>query len=198
MRKVFINLLNYSTCEDCAFHLVRDVLVFILIYVLGYFTYPAPGPAIYFFYRVLWFLWNSFYIYLVVHHVFMICYPNSPPIMMQLAWRLRGRTFIRQLYWTMKKTVKEDQGDLYHFHGESVEEVLKRAEKGEEITNMVLDKVLAFVFNYFLNHYLLLDLILSTGVSLRGKEKQRAHEHEQDAQRTHENEQDTPVLRNSS
>ena len=199
MTKLLKNWENSSTCDDCHRHLLQDVMmiVYISIIILMYIMYPTIAP-----FPFLWFYVNSFYANMAVHHLFKIFNPYSPPLMMQLAWRLQGWSWPREFYQTKKKTMREGQSNLYHFHGESVEEVLKRGEKGEEITNMVLNIILAAVFHFFILYCLLLDLFLFSAGSYIRDFQQRINEPRQDEQRTQEqgaqrtHEQDATMLKN--
>merc|ERR1711936_123152 len=115
MRKLYVSLLNYTSCKDCAAHFRRDLSNTIIYLVIGYYVYPYLEP-----YFVLWWLWNIIYLVLMVYHTFMICQdPKSPPtkISMTLTSKIYTLTKSRdaKLFYELKKQWVVNSG-LYHFH----------------------------------------------------------------------------------
>ena len=124
MRKLFLSWQNYSTCEDCAHHLKRDVFYTIIFSMLGYFIHPYLDT-----FPVVWWMWNIGYIGFMTDHFFMLCQsPKSPPftLSMFIALRIGAKEFYEKT-----KNAVENNNRLYHFHREGLADE-KRANEEEE------------------------------------------------------------------
>ena len=128
MRKLLVSWQNYSTCEDCAAHLKRDVWNTISYILARLFIYPSLDP-----YPVCWWLWIFLYLYAVADHLFMLCYPRSPPlpVWLYITWKLfsEGSTRASVEFYKWKQRQENDPIDskLYHNHGDSLAEISQRA-----------------------------------------------------------------------
>ena len=124
MAKLLVGWKNYSTCEDCAYHLKRDVNNSISYTMAGICMYPYLTP-----YPLYWWLWHIWYIYCMADHLYMLCYPRSPPLLLFLTiyWisLAQGPAAANTIFITWKKDAENDKH--FHAHGNSLAEIEQRA-----------------------------------------------------------------------
>ena len=124
MAKLVHGWKNYNTCEDCAYHLKRDVITTIFYILAGISMYPFLSP-----YTFYWWVWNICLIYCMSSHVHMLCFPRSPPlllfVMTYLISILKGPNTANAFFYMWKKEHENDP----HFHAleNSPEEPAQRA-----------------------------------------------------------------------
>ena len=101
MSKLIKGWKNYSTCEDCAFHLKRDVMNIILYGMLGYFVYPYLDP-----YPVWWWLWNFIYGYLMVVYLFMLNNTTLSMFITRIMYTI-GEVEGARMFYEMKRKLQK-------------------------------------------------------------------------------------------
>ena len=121
MAKLLVGWNNYSTCDDCAYHLNRDVTNTIFYILAGISVYPFLSQ-----YTFYWWVWNICLIYCMSSHVHMLCFPPLLLfVMTYLISNLKGPNTANAFFYMWKKEHENDPH--FHAHGNSLEEPEQRA-----------------------------------------------------------------------
>ena len=117
MAKLVLGWKNFNTCEDCAYHLNRDVINTIFYILAGISVNPFLSP-----YTFYWWLWNIWFIYCTSAHLHMLCFPLSLPLLLSIIMYgislSEGEVTANAFFYDWKKNYEHDPN--YHSHGESL------------------------------------------------------------------------------
>ena len=124
MAKLLVSWKNYSSCADCAYHLKRDLYTSFGYIIMGISINKYVAP-----YTTIWWVLAIGYLYTLADHMYMLCYPRSPPlpVFLTIYWIAisEGPTQAGAMFYKWKKMNDNDRE--FHTHGNSLVEIAQRA-----------------------------------------------------------------------
>ena len=126
MAKLLVSWKNYSSCADCAYHLKRDLYTSFGYIIMGISIYKYVAP-----YTTIWWVLAIGYLYALADHMYMLCYPRSPPlpVFLTIYWIAisEGPTQAGAMFYKWKKMNDNDRE--FHTHGNSLVEIAQHIQK---------------------------------------------------------------------